>query len=64
MKRSSIKNEINSALEFYMHEYEVSREGAKMPTAEMYIYLYLNGGLDTNDLVEILDVLKGDTVLN
>ena len=55
MKRSSIKNEINSALEFYMHEYEISREDAKMPTAEMYIYLYLNGGLDTNELVEILD---------
>ena len=64
MKKSDIRNEINGALDFYMYEYGISKEDAKIPTAEMYIYLYLQDGIDANELVEILDELRDNRIVN
>lgn len=64
MKRNDIKNEISGVLDYFVYEYCLSKDEAKMPTAEMYIYLYLNGGIETNELVEILDEIRDDKVLN
>ena len=64
MRRSSVKKEVNGAISFYMREYCMSREEAKVPTAEMYVYLYLHDGMDINELVEILNELRDDTTTN
>ena len=38
MERNSIKNEANNALEFYMNEYNISKENAKI---RWNVYLFI-----------------------
>lgn len=64
MERNKIKNEIDGVLDFYMYEYCLSKEEAKIPTAEIYLYMYLDGAIEAKDLLDVLDELRFNSVHN
>lgn len=47
-----------------MYEYCLSKEEAKIPTAEIYLYMYLDGAIEAKDLLDVLDELRFNSVHN
>ena len=64
MERNKIKHEIDGVLDYYMYEYSLSKEEAKIPTAQIYIYLYLDGSINAGELVDALDEIRLENSYN
>ena len=64
MERNKIKNEIDGVLDFYMYENCLSKEEASIPTAEIYLYMYLDGAIEAKDLLDVLDGLRFKNLQN